>query len=163
MVYPYYFGCKSHLNNNQSLNVESRKTMKSSIVESYYKELRKDLTYPAKWALRYARQYVEIDDLESRYDVEIIIHPEEISPRDSFEFEEDVKHVLNGIESGNEWAWCLVEVKVSFGGAESSDFLGGCSYGNEEDFKRGGYYYDMLINAIEEVEGLVVSDQSGEH
>jgi hypothetical protein len=43
----------------------------------------------------------------------------------------------------NEWAWCCVKVTAKLAGFEGHDYLGGCSYNDEKDFKQGGYYEDM--------------------
>ena len=53
------------------------------------------------------------------------------------------------LRRGNLWAWCCVEMKASWCGFEESDFLGGCSYRDEEDFRRDGYYEDMKDCALE--------------
>jgi hypothetical protein len=55
--------------------------------------------------------------------------------------------ILRQIERGNVWAWALVEVKASYKGITSSDYLGQCSYKSEKDFKKGGYFEDMQKEA----------------
>ena len=48
----------------------------------------------------------------------------------------------------NVWAWACVEVRASYGGLTCSDYLGACSYKDEEDFvKNSGYYEDMVKEA----------------
>lgn len=50
------------------------------------------------------------------------------------------------------WAWCVVTVTAEYNGYTGKDHLGACSYKNEEDFKTpGGYYDDMVENAIDEL------------
>jgi hypothetical protein len=58
--------------------------------------------------------------------------------------EEDVRVEL---EAGNPWAWCCVRVSVGWGELVGDDYLGGCSYASEEDFRVGGYYADMCAEA----------------
>jgi len=56
--------------------------------------------------------------------------------------------IRNELADGNEWAWCCVRVVASWNGFEGDDCLGCCSYRSEEDFKKGGYYEDMKIEAL---------------
>lgn len=136
----------------------------------HYKELRKDLSYPAKWAIHYAREYQEIEELESKY--EIIIEVEEeyipikgnvIDSGDS-DFDELVEdEILERLGLGDIWAWAYVSVTVKHAGFEATDHLGGCSYKDEADFKRGGYYYDMIKTCLNEIETKIYENQSGEH
>lgn len=52
--------------------------------------------------------------------------------------------IYEQLENGNEWAWCTVKVVASYKEHEGVDYLGGCSYKSEADFKEvGGYYEDM--------------------
>jgi hypothetical protein len=56
----------------------------------------------------------------------------------------------------NIWAWCCVKVSAIWKGIEGTDYLGCCSYKDEEDFKlHSGYYEDMkeaaLVDLNEEV------------
>lgn len=51
----------------------------------------------------------------------------------------------------NLWLWCDVEVKATYKGVSGSAYLGGCAYESEEDFKAGGYYEQMVSEALEEL------------
>lgn len=54
------------------------------------------------------------------------------------------------MRAGNEWAWCIAVVRVSYGGIDATDILGACSYKSEADFRQpGGYFDDMIGEAIE--------------
>lgn len=55
------------------------------------------------------------------------------------------------LDSGNPWAWCVAKVTVSFMGLEGTDYLGGCSYASEKEFKEGGYYESMIDEALEDL------------
>jgi len=57
--------------------------------------------------------------------------------------------IRDQLARGNEWAWCVAIVTVEFAGVIERDTLGACSYESEADFKRGGYYEDMIGEAIE--------------
>ena len=61
--------------------------------------------------------------------------------------------IIADLESGNEWAWCCsVEVRASYAGIDGADYLGGCSYASEADFRRpGGYFDDMREAALDEL------------
>ena len=56
--------------------------------------------------------------------------------------------VLKRLENGDLWAWCSARVIASWNDFEcESEWLGGCSYKNEADFRKGGYYDDMKREA----------------
>lgn len=95
---------------------------------------------------------IDREKLKARAEIEIRVHENDFHPKDSFDDERDVKWALDQLASGNEWGWCCVEVRASFADWRASDFLGGCSYENEDAFKvPGGYYDDMVNSAIEEL------------
>ncbi len=51
----------------------------------------------------------------------------------------------------NPWLWCFVEVRATYKGLSGSAYLGGCTYEDEEGFKAGGYYEQMVSEALEEL------------
>lgn len=55
--------------------------------------------------------------------------------------------ILSDLEAGNLWAWCHVEVRAEYGPFKGSDYLGGCSYKSEADFKADGGYYQVMKRA----------------
>lgn len=131
-------------------------------IQDYYRDLRKGLNYPARSALLYARQYVWIDRQEARTDIEIEI----FSTQDNLQvrgnaifsgdddFDEKIENeIIERLNSGDVWAWADVEVRVTVieTGETASDYLGSCSYEDESDFKRGGYYGDMIERCLEEL------------
>jgi len=70
--------------------------------------------------------------------------------------------ILEELESGNVWAWGCVTVTGTYGGWESYDVLGGCSYVSEGDFiANSGYYADMQATILEDlnadIEGIIKS------
>ena len=79
-------------------------------------------------------------------EVEVIRHDEDSEPKDSFDFPEDIEHVRESLANGNEWAWCMVEVRVTFHGITKSDYLGACSYGSKKDFIDSSDYYSDMVN-----------------
>lgn len=50
------------------------------------------------------------------------------------------------------WAWCCIEVKATWKGIKGNDYLGCCSYEDEDDFiKNSGYFEDMKERAYSEL------------
>lgn len=98
---------------------------------------------------------IDRDEIE----IELILHPEyeqiegnACACGEPDCYEAHIKPIIEDAEY-NPWAWCCVEVRATFDGVTGSDFLGGCSYKNEADFKTpGGYYEDMVNEAIERLE-----------
>lgn len=56
--------------------------------------------------------------------------------------------ILARLDKGDVWAWASVEVRAEFRGLVHSSYLGACCYESEEDFKTGGYYEDMVREAV---------------
>lgn len=66
--------------------------------------------------------------------------------------------IIADLEAGNEWAWCCAKVTAEWNGFEGEDYLGGCSYRDEADFKaEGGYYEDMKERALDDLYAQVRS------
>lgn len=59
--------------------------------------------------------------------------------------------IIDELESGNPWAWCCIGVIAEWNGFKAHDYLGCCSYENEEDFKESGYYVDMKVEALKKL------------
>lgn len=83
---------------------------------------------------------------------EIVRDDEFEAPEDGFfddlETVEQIREEYNG---GNLWAWCIVKVKAKWKGFEGFDTLGCCSYKSKEDFMQDGYYTDMKVQALEDL------------
>lgn len=60
--------------------------------------------------------------------------------------------ILAELDAGNLWAWCCVKVTARWKSFTGTDYLGCCSYDNEEDFKQGGYYEDMKVEALADLQ-----------
>lgn len=80
-----------------------------------------------------------------RFTVTLAVRPEEDDPTDHFEFTDDVEFANEG---GWHWFQARVQVFVEDDHVLGEDYLGGCSYHNLEDFKRGGYFRDMVRTAV---------------
>lgn len=59
--------------------------------------------------------------------------------------------IIRDLMSGNQWAWCCVKVTAEWNGFRGVDYLGCCSYKDEEDFKEGGYYEQMKTQALDDL------------
>jgi hypothetical protein len=64
------------------------------------------------------------------------------------------KAIIADLAAGNEWAWCTVRVQVSWTAPSgrvyhANDYLGGCSYKDEADFRADSYYADMVARALD--------------
>lgn len=79
----------------------------------------------------------------------ITAEQDDIDPRGMFasgsdkQDEETLQAIYDSLEDGNTWAWASVKVECHYKGLTGTDYLGGCSYEDEEDFMRDAYYQDM--------------------
>lgn len=88
-----------------------------------------------------------IDDCEFRVDCLPEISPIKGNVLASGDDEEDRKEeerVQSELDSGNEWAWCIVRVTCRWRGFEGTDTLGACSYADKRDFVNNSSYYDDM-------------------
>lgn len=95
---------------------------------------------------------------------ELICHPEDLPIEgnvqvsgDPDQDRETEDYVRSELESGNEWAWCRVEVRAIWGAMYGSAFLGGCSYKNQKDFEQDGYFEDMKAEALDNLKSKIAS------
>lgn len=103
-------------------------------------------------------------------EITIIVHEEHQDVRGNAQVSGDDKDdkavedaLLERLERGDIWAWCSIEVRAEFRGITASDYLGGCCYENEADFKACPYYRDMvreatgkLADMIADLQGVVI-------
>ncbi len=93
-------------------------------------------------------------DSEVEYTLEII--DEDMSVRGNVQVSGDdaddklvEDQILNRLENGETWAWCIVKVTATWHGVQGTNYLGGCSYTDEKEFKHpDGYYEDMKAQAL---------------
>lgn len=57
--------------------------------------------------------------------------------------------IIDALEAGNVWAWCIVRVTCIYKdwAITGDSSLGCCSYENEDDFVKGGYFEDLKQDA----------------
>lgn len=97
---------------------------------------------------------------EIEYEIEVLPEDTEVrgncmaSGDDDFDKECEDK-IIADLEAGNVWAWCTVKVTASVGGLEGTDYLGCCSYKDEEDFREGTYYESMKEMAVDELHAKI--------
>lgn len=112
---------------------------------------------------------------------EIELTPEDDAPENHFQVamdnEEDaeldrrmIDDIQRRLEWGDLWAFCTVCVSASWASPDTdeeftgNDYLGGCSYRNEADFKQpGGYYQDMQKRAYEDLMEQIKSGNGHAH
>lgn len=64
--------------------------------------------------------------------------------------------IIERLNSGDVWAWASVKVTASWRGLEGVDYLGGCSYRDENEFKQlDGYYDDMKARALDDLKQTI--------
>jgi hypothetical protein len=56
--------------------------------------------------------------------------------------------IIDRLDGGDVWAWASVSMTARWKGMEGVNYLGCCSYADEEDFKKDGYYKDMKAEAF---------------
>ena len=55
------------------------------------------------------------------------------------------------LDSGNEYAWCVMKVTAEFKGYRGVDYLGCCSYTSRFDFMQSDYLNDMKDQALQDL------------
>ena len=95
--------------------------------------------------------------------IKLIVMPEwEVDPEDCFDDVDTVRQVKQDRQSSL-WAWCTTKVSVEWNGAVGeSNWLGCCSYENEDEFKNDLYYKEMLQRALKDLNTKVAKLQRSE-
>ena len=142
-----------------------------AVVRAEFQRTRTGLDYPASAALHYAKRYAQALAYEKHPDIEVSLIPswDEDGPEGHFSMGDDdldnkiTEEIRGRMATGDVWAWASVEVLVTVKDAKcehcghansrhASDYLGGCSYRDSDDFKKGGYYTDMIEQCLDELE-----------
>ena len=58
--------------------------------------------------------------------------------------------IIERLNDGDEWAWACVKVTVTepTSGLSADDYLGCCTYKDEAEFRKDGYFDDMVSNCM---------------
>lgn len=87
---------------------------------------------------------------------EVIARPEDFSPEDDLDeatHADLLEEIADRLNSGDQWAWCCVEVRGEFRGLTASDFLGGCCYRDAKEFTQpDGYYPQMQAEVLAQLQ-----------
>lgn len=83
--------------------------------------------------------------------------PEEREP--DFPDEQDNDDINSQLLLGNEWAWCIVEVKAIWNDLKASAHLGGCSYKSETDFiNDSGMLDELKAEALDCLNNITIAN-----
>jgi hypothetical protein len=97
------------------------------------------------------------DRVLAEAEVTLICEPEDVSyvgncsAIDPETDHEQEQWIADQLDSGNEWAWCSVEVRLEWHGLSVSEYLGCCSYESRATFIASGYYQDMVRTCAREI------------
>ena len=99
---------------------------------------------------------ITLDVLEEYADPADMLISGELEYRDQ-ELQE-IENIKSRIRYGDQWAWCTVKVSVKWGTFEGVDYLGGCSYKDENEFRApGGCYQDMIEEALADLNNKIAA------
>ena len=75
--------------------------------------------------------------------------PETDDPIDHFGYDTDEENKqaaahVRELAERSEWGWCVAMVTVEIDGVRATEYLGGCSYASEQDFRDSGCFADMV-------------------
>ncbi len=76
--------------------------------------------------------------------ISVDISQEDTAPGSDFDDASVAAAVRKAWEDGNDWAWCVVRVRVTAGGVAGEDYLGQCSYEDEDDFRSTSGYFEGM-------------------
>jgi hypothetical protein len=90
---------------------------------------------------------------EEDVEIELAVFPEEDLPvvgnacySGEEEYDQMVEdEILARLEQNDVWAWAMVRVSVEWEGLSSTQYLGGCCYESEEDFRSNSGYFECMV------------------
>jgi len=90
---------------------------------------------------------------------ELICEPEQFTTPEEHlctdEPEDDAKDcelIRQRLDSGDQWAWCSVRLVGRFRALECWDSLGSCNFESEDDFRQSGYFADMQLEVLRQLQ-----------
>lgn len=96
------------------------------------------------------------DKIASKAVVDIDVLPENMRIEDSFD-QQDCINFVRQLASETPWGWCCVKITVRYGDLTETEYLGGCSYNNEAEFRKCPYYGDMVAECCDRLADSVAS------
>lgn len=86
----------------------------------------------------------------------ITVSPEDEPVRGSFGLDDEQNkavedEILERLSRGDEWVWCSVKVTAAWCGFNGVAHLGCCNYDSEADFLTSGYFQDMCMEALDDL------------
>lgn len=105
--------------------------------------------------------------LKQKAGIAIKCLPEDMPIKGSFDSGDDAldleteNKIYADLESGNQWAWCVVKVRATWRGFSGDTYLGACSYSSIEEFLKGDYYSDMVDDAVNALVDDIILAQKG--
>ena len=95
---------------------------------------------------------VDLEKLRKCVTIKHTLEEQDESPEAVFDDEGCIAWIKDQLKCGNAWAWCSVQLSVSYGGLTCHEYLSGCSYESEKSFVAdSGYYDDMITEALKEL------------
>jgi hypothetical protein len=64
-------------------------------------------------------------------------------------------HILEQLEKGNKWAWCVGVVSVHFKGLSASEYLDRCSYPSQQAFREADVCKSMVARCIDRLNAML--------
>jgi len=133
--------------------VNRRQQFSDRVDAEYTRLLEAHPEYPPAAARQEAEAWAFCRDVECRDDIIVRVdaEPDLDGPDD---FEPGVTRVIRRrLRDGDVWACAAVTVSITApDGRVAKDHLCGCNYEDERDFRRGGYYADMLVKCLDELD-----------
>jgi len=72
------------------------------------------------------------------------------------DYDREVENKILADLEWNQWAWCCAHVIARWKGFKGDDYLGGCSYDSEEQFRApGGDWDDMKQQALDDLQANI--------
>lgn len=96
------------------------------------------------------------DIIATKATIKIETLPEDVRIEDSFDDQQSIDFVRQ-LASETEWGWCCIKVTVYYNDLTETEYLGGCSYHNEANFRACPYFADMVSECCNRLADSVAS------
>ena len=96
------------------------------------------------------------DMIATRATIQIEVLPEDMRIEDSFDDQQSIDFARQ-LANESQWGWCCIKVTVHYRDLTETEYLGGCSYINEREFRACPYYADMVSQCCNRLADSVAS------